>query len=96
LKGFARPHVARIRVVYRACGGEWRDAPVHLVRVRGELLERLRADQPFGLFVTFVPRSVARYYGGVGLPGNTSGPAAVKVIAYDEDGRELSRVGHRN
>lgn len=54
LSGFARPQVARVRVVW---GSEDREAPVKLVHVTGEQRERMGASGPFGYWVGFVPRS---------------------------------------
>jgi hypothetical protein len=94
--GYARGSVARVRVVYRDRDGAWRDARVKLTRVRGDLLARLPAHRPFGWFVSFVPRSVARAYGGIRpgdvVFGKAKGRSAIVVIAYDRAGHELSRV----
>jgi hypothetical protein len=51
---------------------------VELTRVDGELQEQLAATEPFGYFVAFLPRA--------------AGP--IDVLAYDDAGRELSRVRH--
>ena len=96
LQGFARAQVRRVRVIYKARGGGWNDAPVKLVRVAGRLRRRVRADRDFGYFVAFVPASVARrHYGGI-PPRRADGAAAIQVIAYGRGGRELGRVKHRN
>jgi hypothetical protein len=86
LEGYARSSVRRVRVVYEARGGERRDAPVKLVRVRGALLKRVGAGEPFGFWMAFLPRSVAGASGEGGRP-------AIEVIAYGDGGQELSRVG---
>jgi hypothetical protein len=52
LSGYARPQVARVRVLYQG-----REAPVELTRPSGALLDRIGAAKPFGFWVTFVPRS---------------------------------------
>jgi hypothetical protein len=51
LSGYARPQVARVRVLF-----EGREAPVELTRMSGALLDRIGATEPFG-WVTFVPPS---------------------------------------
>jgi hypothetical protein len=81
LSGFARPGVSTVRVIYTDDRGA-HAAPVELTRVDGELRERIAASQPFGFFVSFVPRAALR------------GP--IEVVAYDDAGRELSRVRHRD
>jgi hypothetical protein len=91
LSGYARPDVSRVRVRYRDRAGGWHDAPVDLAQVDGAKLERIRADAPFGFFVTFVPRTVDRCQGG---PAERC--MALEVIAYGADGGELSRVSHRS
>jgi hypothetical protein len=95
LSGYARPNVSRVRVVYRGRSGDWQDAPVRLRRVTGSLRERLDADRPFGFFVSFLPPSVSRHYPG-SPPRRAVGRPAIVVIAYNEEGREVSRVNHRN
>jgi hypothetical protein len=91
LSGYARANVARVQVRFRDREGSWHDAPVDLAQVDGAKAERARADAPFGFFVTFVPRSVDRCQGG-----RPERCMALEVIAYGEDGRELSRVKHRS
>jgi hypothetical protein len=82
LSGYARGAVSRVRVVYRGRDGERHDAPLKLARVRGAILERLEADEPFGFWVAFLPRSVGAR-------------PTVEVIAYDDHGRVLSRIDYR-
>jgi hypothetical protein len=82
LSGYAREAVSRVRVVYRGRDGERHDAPLKLARVRGAILERLDADEPFGFWVAFLPRSAG-------------GNPMVEVIAYDESGRVVSRIDYR-
>jgi hypothetical protein len=91
LDGWARPSVSRVQVRYRDRQGDWHDAPVDLAQIEGAKLERARADAPFGIFVAFVPRSVDRCQGG---PAERC--MGLEVIAYDADGRELSRVRGRS
>jgi hypothetical protein len=81
LSGFARSGASRVRVIYTDDRGS-RDAPVELTAVDGELREQIAASQPFGYFVAFLPRAALR------------GP--IQVVAYDDAGRELSRVRHRD
>jgi hypothetical protein len=82
LSGYARGSVSRVRVVYRGRDGKRHEAPLKLARVRGANLERLDADEPFGFWVAFLPRS--------------AGPRpTVQVIAYDDSGRLLSRIDYR-
>jgi hypothetical protein len=81
LSGFAHLGVSRVRVLYADERGV-RDAPVELTRVDGELRRRIAASRPFGFFVSFLPRAAL------------SGP--IEVVAYDDAGRELSRVRHRD
>jgi hypothetical protein len=78
LSGFTRPNVARVEVVYKDRAGRPVDAPVELTQVAGALARRMGADGPFGYFVGFVPPAARRQ--------------AVEVVAYDEDGAELSSV----
>ena len=86
LQGYARASARRVRVVYEARGGERRDAPVRLVRVRGALRRRVGASEAFGFWMAFLPRSVAGASAERGRP-------AIEVIAYGDRGQELSRVG---
>jgi hypothetical protein len=78
LRGYARSHVSRVRVVYRDEDGVRRDAPVELTRVRGQLQARIEASQPFGIFVAFVPP-------------DADPRAAIEVLAYDESGEQVGR-----
>jgi hypothetical protein len=94
LEGFARPQVARVRVIHKDGKGGWRDAPVEFARVRGALRERVGSAEPFGFFVAFLPRSMRRYYGGPG--DRASGPPAIEVLAYDDGGKQIGRFKHRN
>jgi hypothetical protein len=57
LSGYARPNVARVRVVY--AGG--RDAPVDFTRVDEQLAKQMAADGPFGFFVAFVPPKAGKH-----------------------------------
>jgi hypothetical protein len=57
LSGYARPSVARVRVVIAGR----RDVPVELTRVDRELSTRMAADGPFGYFVAFVPPEAAKH-----------------------------------
>jgi hypothetical protein len=82
MNGYAREAVSRVRVLYRGRDGERRDAPVKLARLRGAILERLDADEPFGVWVAFLPRSAGER-------------PMVEVIAYADGGRVLSRIEHR-
>ena len=50
--------------------------------MRGPILERLDADEPFGFWVAFLPRSAG-------------GNPMVEVIAYDENGEVASRIDYR-
>jgi hypothetical protein len=77
LSGYARPQVARVRVLY-----EGREAPVDLTRMSGALLDRIGAAEPFGFWVTFVPRS-ARH-------------AEFEIVSYGEGGDELGRYRYRS
>ena len=94
LEGYARPNVARVRVVYRDGKGGKRDAPVEFVRVRGALRERVGSEEPFGFFVTFLPPSIRRYYRGPG--DRAQGTPAIEIVAYDDRDREVGRFKHRN
>ncbi len=94
LEGFARARVARVRVVHKNPKGGKREAPVKFVRVRGELRRRVGSAEPFGFFVSFLPRSVGRYYRGPA--GRASAPPAIEVFAYDDRGRQIGRFKHRN
>jgi hypothetical protein len=82
MTGYAREGVSRVRVVYRGRDGERRDAPVKLARLRGAILERLDANEPFGVWVAFLPRSAGER-------------PMVEVIAYDDGRRVLSRIDYR-
>ena len=77
LSGYARPQVARIRVLYE--GGE---SPVELTRMSGALLDRIGASEPFGFWVTFVPRS-ARH-------------AEFEIVSYGGGGDEIGRYRYRS
>jgi hypothetical protein len=91
LDGYARPDVSRVQVRYRDRQGNWHEAPVDLKQIDGPTLERARADAPFGVFVAFVPRSVDRCQGG-----KAEDCMGLEVVAYGEDGRELSRLRGRS
>jgi hypothetical protein len=91
LDGYARPDVSRVQVRYRDRQGNWHEAPVDLKQIDGPTLERARADAPFGVFVAFVPRSVDRCQGG-----KAEDCMGLEVVAYGEDGRELSRLRSRS
>jgi hypothetical protein len=78
MTGFARPQVARVRVLYEDDEGRSHEAPVTFARVDRSVSRRLGASADNGVWVTFVPRSAGA------RPG-------VTVIAYGEDGRELGR-----
>jgi len=54
LSGYARPQVARVRLVWE--GGR-QEALVELFRVTPEEADRMGAAEPFGYWVGFVPRS---------------------------------------
>jgi hypothetical protein len=82
LEGFARPSVSRVRVVYRTRDGERHDAPIKLKQVRGELAERIGAREPAGFWLAFIPRSAGKR-------------PTVEVIAYDADGKIVSRIDYR-
>jgi hypothetical protein len=84
LSGYARPSVSRVRVIYEGRDGERHDAPVKLRQVSGRLAERIGAREPAGFWLAFVPRRAGR-------PTGTT----VEVIAYDENGKILSRLDHR-
>jgi hypothetical protein len=77
LSGYARPRVARVRVLWE--GGE---APVELTRVGGSLQDRIGATEPFGFWVTFVPRS-ARH-------------AKFEIVSYGDGGDEIGRYEYRS
>jgi hypothetical protein len=77
LSGYARPQVARVRVLW-----EGHEAPVELTRVSGGPLERIGRSEPFGFWVTFVPRS-ARH-------------AEFEIVSYGEDGGEIGRYRYRS
>jgi len=77
LSGYARPQVARVRVLF-----DGREAPVELTRVSDELLDRIGASEPFGFWVTFVPRS-ARH-------------AEFEIVSYGEGGDEIGRYEYRS
>jgi hypothetical protein len=79
LSGYARPQVERVRVVWEEGRQE---APVELFPVTPEKAERMRADGPFGFWVTFVPRS-ARH-------------AEFEIVSYDEGGAEIGRYRYRS
>ena len=72
MTGFARANVARVEVIYEDTEGRKHEAPVTLGR----------ADEGFGMWVTFVPRSAGRR-------------RRLEVVAYDRQGRELSRERQR-
>jgi hypothetical protein len=74
LSGYARPRVERVRVVW-AGGSE--EAPVELFEVTPEEADRMGAAEPFGFWVTFVPRS-ARH-------------AEFEIVSYGEGGGEIGR-----
>ena len=80
---------------YRDPRGAWRDAQVSLARVTGDLRRRAGAHQDFGYWVSFLPSSVARYYGGI-PPRRADGPPAIRVIAYGPGGDVLGSYYHRN
>jgi hypothetical protein len=82
LSGFARPWVGRVRVVYRDREGNAHDAPLKLVQIGGEQLERIGGDRAFGYWVAFVPRAAGRR-------------PMVEVIAYDAAGNEAGRIEYR-
>lgn len=90
----SRAQVARVRVVHKDCERGSRDAPVHFVRVRGVLQNRVGSAEPFGFFVAFLPPSMERYYPRPGA--RADGPPAIEVIAYDDHGRMIGRFKHRN
>jgi hypothetical protein len=97
LEGYARANVAKVRVVSKGAQGEKRDTHVYLVRVRGDLAERVGSREPFGFWASFLPPSIERYYGPPDRPcTRIKGPPAIEVIAYDGHDHELSRFGHRN
>ena len=75
LNGFARPKVARVQVIYLDRDGDRHDAPVKLVQVAGPVLEKIKATEPFGWWVAFVPRS--------------AGHRPIEIIAYGGDGHRL-------
>jgi hypothetical protein len=76
--GFARPNVARVRVVYRDRAGARHEAPVKLVQVTPEELGAIEASEPFGRWIAFVPRSAGR--------------APLEITAYDDAGRRLGET----
>jgi hypothetical protein len=78
VEGFARPNVARVRVVYRDRSGARHEAPVKLVQVTLEELGEIDASEPFGRWTAFVPRSAGR--------------ARVEITAYDAAGRRLGET----
>jgi hypothetical protein len=77
LSGYARPRVARVAVTWE--GGE---ATAELTRVDGALRERMGAYEPFGFWVTFVPRS-ARH-------------AEFEIVSYGAGGDEIGRYRYRS
>jgi hypothetical protein len=79
LSGYARPQVERVRVVW---DGGRQEAPAELFRVTPEKERRMRAAEPFGYWVTFVPRS-ARH-------------AEFEIVSYDEGGGEIGRYRYRS
>jgi RNA polymerase sigma factor (sigma-70 family) len=79
LSGYARPRVERVRVVW-AGGSE--EAPVELFEVTPEKADRMGAAEPFGFWVTFVPRS-ARH-------------AEFEIVSYGEGGDEIGRYRYRS
>jgi hypothetical protein len=79
LSGYARPRVVRVRVVW-AGGSE--EAPVELFEVTPEEADRIGAAEPFGFWVTFVPRS-ARH-------------AEFEIVSYGEGGEEIGRYRYRS
>jgi hypothetical protein len=78
LSGYARPRVERVRVVW--AGGS--EAPVELFEVTPEQADRMGATEPFGFWVTFVPRS-ARH-------------AEFEIVSYGEGGEEIGRYRYRS
>ena len=79
LSGYARPHVERVRVVW---DGGRQQAPAELFHVTPEKAEQMGAAEPFGFWVTFVPRS-ARH-------------AEFEIVSYGEDGGEIGRYEYRS
>jgi hypothetical protein len=79
LSGYARSRVERVRLVW---DGGRREAPVDLVHVTGEKVERMGASGPFGYWVSFVPRT-ARH-------------AEFEIVAYGENGDEIGRYRYRS
>ena len=82
MTGFARPSVARVEVLYEDERGSPRRAPVTFARIDGRLARHYRIDEPFGVWVTFVPRSAGRR-------------PWLEVVAYAADGRLLGRERQR-
>ncbi len=79
LSGYARPHVERVRVVW---DGGRQEAPAELFHVTPEKAEQMGAAEPFGFWVTFVPRS-ARH-------------AEFEIVSHGEDGGEIGRYEYRS
>ena len=79
LSGYARPRVERVRVVWDEGRQE---APVELFHVTPEKAERMGATEPFGFWVTFVPRS-ARH-------------AEFEIVSHGEGGDEIGRYSYRS
>jgi hypothetical protein len=79
LSGYARARVERVRVVWTGGSAE---APVELFEVTPEEADRMGAAEPFGFWVTFVPRS-ARH-------------AEFEIVSYGEGGEEIGRYRYRS
>jgi hypothetical protein len=79
LSGFARPQVARVEIVW---GSGRREAAARLVQVRGQQLERMRASEPFGFWVAFVPRATRH--------------AQFEIVSHGEDVGEIGRYAWRS
>jgi hypothetical protein len=79
LSGFARSRVERVRLIWDGGRGE---APVELFPVTPGEAERMGASEPFGYWVSFVPRS-ARH-------------AEFEVVSYGEGGGEIGRYRYRS
>ena len=75
ISGFARHHVQRVQVAYRDRRGRKHDAPVQLLHVTDSILGKIRASEPFGFWIAFVPRS--------------AGHRPITVTAYGGDGDRL-------
>jgi hypothetical protein len=96
IAGLARSDVGDVRILYKDEHGARRDAPVNFAMVSNPVRERAGADGPVGVLIGFLPPAWLGYganYDPRHCPPKKQAddPEAVEVIAYDHQGRELSR-----